>query len=404
MDSFNASKWLKIAVFNLIFVAIAGCLMRYKILYSFPLLQQKHVLHSHSHFAFSGWISLAIMAFMIQFLSKRISIHSKKYQLFLKIHLLSSYGMLIAFAFQGYGFFSISFSTLSIITNLLFAIQYWKDLNRIEIKSVSSSWFKAALFFSVFSSIGAFSLAYLMANKIAHQNWYLLAIYFFLHFQYNGWFIFSCFGFINEKLEKAGSSKVVLIRVLKLFTFACIPAYFLSALWLNLPIWLFIIVIFASVAQLLGWIIFVKEIFTRKQYLTPLLINNSWFYFLLVLIAMSIKVLLQLGSTIPWLSTLAFGFRPIVIGYLHLVLLGIVTLFLLSNYLSNQDFEFKKSIQAGLNIFVLGFFLNEIILLIQGSSAIKYFSVPFANEGLLSASALMLLGISIIARGFIRSK
>lgn len=404
MKPINTTNWIKISIFNLLFVAIAGCLMRYKILYSFPLLQQKHVLHAHSHFAFSGWISLAIMAFMIQFISKQIEINSKKYSVFLIIHLIASYGMLITFSIQGYGLFSISFSTLSIIINVLFVLEYWKDLNKLTSKSISIKWFKAALIFSVISSIGAFSLAFLMANKVNHPNWYLLAIYFFLHFQYNGWFMFSCFGFINEKLEKAQANKSILLKIYRLFAFACIPAYFLSALWLDLPLWIFIIVILASLSQVLGWALFVKEIFKVKENLKSILINKSNFYLLFVLVAMSIKVLLQLGSTIPWLSTLAFGFRPIVIGYLHLVLLGIITLFLLSNYLASTEFSFVTIFRRGMNIFLIGIILNEFILMLQGSSAISYFSLPFANEGLLLASIIMLLGIVFINRATLKSK
>ena len=52
--------------------------------------------------------------------------------------------------------------------------------------------------------------------------------------------------------------------------------------------------------------------------------------------ALSIKFLLQLGSTIPAISQLAFGFRPIVIAYLHLVLLAIITLFLLFYIYANH--------------------------------------------------------------------
>ena len=43
----------------------------------------------------------------------------------------------------------------------------------------------------------------------------------------------------------------------------------------------------------------------------------------------TLKLLLQFGSVIPAVSKLAFGFRPIVIAYLHLVLLAIISLFLL---------------------------------------------------------------------------
>ena len=53
-------------------------------------------------------------------------------------------------------------------------------------------------------------------------------------------------------------------------------------------------------------------------------------------LALTIKFMLQSGSVIPSLSTLAFGFRPIVIGYLHLVLLGFTTLFLLGSMLEDQ--------------------------------------------------------------------
>ncbi|MEY3762201.1 MAG: hypothetical protein RL281_806, partial [Pseudomonadota bacterium] len=56
--------------------------------------------------------------------------------------------------------------------------------------------------------------------------------------------------------------------------------------------------------------------------------------FTLVVIAVSIKLFLQLGSTVHFLSDLAFSFRPIVIGYLHLVLLGVITLFIIGYVLA----------------------------------------------------------------------
>ena len=44
--------WFRIAVFNLLLAF--GVLLRYKIAYSLPFMQQKHMLHAHSHFAFTG--------------------------------------------------------------------------------------------------------------------------------------------------------------------------------------------------------------------------------------------------------------------------------------------------------------------------------------------------------------
>ena len=115
----NNKFWLKISIINLLLVAVLGLLMRYKIGFEFPFLDQKHLQHSHSHFAFSGWISHTLMVLMIGFLEKRINITDtqfiKKYNFLLIANLICSYGMLISFILQGYGLISILFSPFSIV-------------------------------------------------------------------------------------------------------------------------------------------------------------------------------------------------------------------------------------------------------------------------------------------------
>ena len=211
--SFFLRRWLSISFLNLLLVAILGVIMRYKIAFYLPFVEQKHLLHSHSHFAFSGWITQTLMVLLIHYLGcKNGPEVIKKYRWLLYANCITAYGMLVSFIIQGYVFFSISFSTLSIFVAYFFAVVYWKDLNKINEKRISHYWFKAALVFSVLSSIGAFSLAYMMANKILVQNWYLAAIYFFLHFQYNGWFFFACMGLLTAKLS-AHANPVILKRI-----------------------------------------------------------------------------------------------------------------------------------------------------------------------------------------------
>ena len=67
----NSKFWLKFSLLNLLIVALIGLLMRYKIGFEFPFFDQKHLQHSHSHFAFSGWISHTLMVLMIVFLEKK---------------------------------------------------------------------------------------------------------------------------------------------------------------------------------------------------------------------------------------------------------------------------------------------------------------------------------------------
>ena len=71
---------------------------------------------------------------------------------------------------------------------------YFKDLKLVNNDLAAKNWFKAAIFFNVISSIGTFYLAYMMASKHFVQDLYLSSIYYYLHFQYNGWFIFACIG------------------------------------------------------------------------------------------------------------------------------------------------------------------------------------------------------------------
>jgi hypothetical protein len=105
---------------------------------------------------------------------------------------------------------------------------------------------------------------------------------------------------------------------------------------------------------------------------------------------------LQLGSTIPSLSTLAFGFRPIVIGYLHLVLLGVITLFLLGYMFAENLLTINKKAIAGAGIFAAGIIINEIFLMTQGVAALEYINIPFINEFLLLTALIMLTGIALL--------
>src|SRR3954468_12581724 len=111
----SSRKWMSIALFNLMLVAILGVIMRYKIAYSLPFVEQKYVLHAHSHFAFGGWITQALMSLMVASISKQVNKnYFKKYRFILIANLVTSYGMLVSFIYQGYALFSIIFSTLSI--------------------------------------------------------------------------------------------------------------------------------------------------------------------------------------------------------------------------------------------------------------------------------------------------
>jgi hypothetical protein len=390
-------NWLRTAIASLLVVALLGCIMRYKIAFSLPFINQKNLLNAHSHFAFAGWITQAIMTFIAVYIAKYSASSSlKKYNYLLLANLLTAYGMLFSFPFEGYATVSIIFSTLSIFAAYAFAIVVWYDLNKITVKTITHYWIKAALVFNVLSSIGPFTLAYMMATKNIHQDLYLASIYFFLHFQYNGWFFFACMGLFTERLTAQLFSFNLQKNIFYAFVLACIPAYFLSALWLPIPTWLYIIIVIAALAQTIAWSVFLWKLIANRIVIFAQTKPVIKYFFCLSAIAASIKLSLQLGSTIPSISTWAFGFRPIVIGYLHLVFLGIFSIFILAFALYDQYIIYNKRIAAAAWIFIAGIFINEILLMAQGLGAIKYMVVPFVNELLLIAACIMLAGVLVL--------
>lgn len=393
---FKTSFWIRFSIFNLLLVALLGLLMRYKIGFEFPLLDQKSLQHSHSHFAFAGWVSHTLMTLLISFLQKydlKNKIIFKKYNSILIGNLICSYVMLFSFIIQGYGTVSITFSTLSIFVSYWFAYGFFKDCKQIETESIAVKWFKAALFFNVISSLGTFALAFMMATKNIHQNEYLASIYYYLHFQYNGWFFFACMGLLLDYLKITTSSNRIYSQSFILLFWSCIAGYFLSTLWLNLPLWIYIITAISAVVQVIIWYLLFKTIIKENKSIFVNLPGYLKYLIIFISLALSVKFLLQLGSTIPAVSELAFGFRPIVIAYLHLILLAIISLFLLFYVYANNFVVINKKTILGLILFSLGVILNEVVLGIQGVASLSYTLIPFINESLFGIALLLFTSI-----------
>ncbi|MBS1645881.1 MAG: hypothetical protein JST67_00930 [Bacteroidetes bacterium] len=394
---FNASYWIRFSLVNLLVVALLGGLMRYKIGFDFPYLMQKNIQHAHSHFAFSGWIAHTIYVLLITFITEKIPYHNNlsAYTKLLICNLICSYGMLISFFVSGYSFVSIAFS-LALITNNVFMMYYvLRDFKKIESYHPSVVWFKTAMWFNLISSIGTFYLAYMMASKNFNEHLYLAAIYFYLHFQYNGFFIFSCMGLVINKLPKYFPAYTYNKKIFILFFASCIPAYFLSVLWAKLPVWLYAITVASAFVQVGAWLLFLKEV--RHAFKQPNTFPKyAQFMFVFVGIAFSIKLLLQLGSTIPEVSKLAFGFRPVVIAYLHLVLLAVISVFLLAYLFAAHIIQVRKETTIAFTIFLIGVFLNELALAIQGVASFAYLPIPYINEALFVIALNLVVGAALI--------
>ncbi len=394
----SKDKFVRLGLINLSIVALIGVIMRYKIGFEFPYFDQKYLLHGHSHFAFAGWVSHLLFVFFSNFLVQHggANINKAKYKYLIYANLGCAYGMLIAFILHGYGMISIFFSSCSVLIGFIYGWHYITDSKKYVSLHPSTPWFNLALIFNVLSSVGTFSLAFMMVTKNFNQHIYLGSIYYYLHFQYSGWFFFGCMGLFLAKLDKTlpnGIDQSLNQKVLFNFGLACLPAYLLSVLWLELPWYIYSLAIVAVLLQFRGLWYFIRLISANYSF-----IKTHWqmpirVLYTLSFIALIIKLNLQGGSTIPEISKLAFGFRSIVIAYLHLVLLGIVSFFLLGYVYHEKNFKQNNFTYVGLLFFCTGVFLNELFLMIQGVSSFSYTLIPYLNETLFVVSIFMLFGL-----------
>ena len=390
----HRSFWLKFSVFNFFLVALLGVIMRYKILYSLPFLDQKHLQEAHSHFAFYGWITNALYVLILIYLGKvNSALNLKKYENLIIANIIASFAMLGTFIYGGYFWGSIVASTVSLLCSFVFFYFFLKDSTKIQ--DASKIWFQAGLFFAVISSLGVFNLAYMKMSGNIKQDLYLGSEYYFLHFQYNGFFIFSCIGLLLFSLKEAvapiSESKNKLIFWLMFF--GCLIGFGLSVLWMKMPVSIFTVIVIATIAQTIGAVLLYD--FVKKSWGNLILKWSPMQRFVLIFagFAFAVKIALQLGSNIPALNQFAFGFRNVVIAYLHLVLLMCIATFLINQILATNYFTITKQLLLGVKLLLLGIFLNEFILGLMGIFSIKYIAIPYANHMLLYVSLLMFVSI-----------
>jgi hypothetical protein len=399
-------RWYQVGFFNLLLVAVIGLLLRYKILASLPGVNHKYFLHGHSHFAFAGWVSLIIMVAIVHFIydaGHKEILPAAKWILI--AHLVSAYGMLLVFPIQGYAPLSIAFSTLNILVSYYFVIRLWKYSNKSIWGSAASRCIRAAMVFLVLSSVGAFWLAGLMASHSITQSLYFSALYFFLHFQYNGWFFFGIAGIwlahVHCKSIKANKN---LNAGIKYLIVACVPAVILSGLWMSLPGWAYWLAIGAALLQVIA-VIVISKYFNKlfSEIISRLSIIEKWLYGI-AMFSFLLRILLQALSVIPALGKFAFAYRPVVIGYLHLILLGCISFFLIAYLFGKNVWNFQSSIiKFSVSLIIMGFLMTELTLMFQGFGYIGWISIPYIREALFLAAVLLFGGITLLVSGFLKT-
>ncbi len=371
----------------LIFFFIASCLgllLRWHYVQPIAGFKYPYWLHAHSHLMFLGWVFNALS---IGFVSRLLptSTYIRYTRIFVIINLLVAC-MLISFPLQGYGVVSIIVSTLHTVMVVWFSFRFFSDTK--STRNTHSVWFaRTSLMFFIISAAGPFALGVLMANGLGQTQWYYLAVYYYLHFQYNGVFTFGAlalfFGLLVDKGITPADHPVRMIKILLIIS--CFPAYVLSTLWTTPGAVFNAIGALAGGMQLVAFVYVVILVRSAWNEIKTKFSHQAYALLAIALIAFGVKFLLQFISAHPSVALLAYEVRFYVIAYLHLVLLG-VSFFLLGWYFENG---FIRSMRwRYLILLMVGFFLSELVMV-----GVTIFPTAQVPALLVGTSMLMVLGI-----------
>ena len=323
-------------------------------------LNFKYILHAHSHTALLGWIYLGLTTLIYKiFLSE-----AEKSKLYKRIFVFTNIcilGMLVTFPFQGYALYSIIFSTLFLFASYWFT---WFAIKNIpEHLKHRFSWklVKASLWYLVFSSIGPWAIGGVMATLGTESIWYKTSIYFYLHFQYNGWFILALLGILFYILEeKSFLFKAEQLKSLYfLLNFAVLLTLFLSVLWFGPPKIIYVLGFIGAVAQILAFYELYLLLKRQRSFLIKSFSPHGLLLFKIAGVLLVVKVFMQFFSAFPYMADLAYRLKDFVIGYLHLVFLGIVIPLMLAflNY-----FRLLNIPKSFLWFFLVAFITTEALI------------------------------------------
>lgn len=347
-----------------IFSAFYGLVLRWNFAFPSALISYKNLLQGHSHVAFLGWGYLAAIFGIFKLFIPEGKRNSPVYKVTLTIIVTTITLMLFSFISSGYKVFSIVLLSVFGVATYVLSFRMLKDLKGSD---TSTNLVKYGIYYYLISSLATWFLAFVIVTQ-GKTDLYYNSVYFYLHFLYNGFFVFTLFGLLFKILKK---QKITISTSLKKYFFiflniACIPAYILSILWSTKSITYNIIGFLASVLQLISLLFLFKIL---KQILVQLKWGNTSKILLkFAMVAYLLKILAQLASSLPYFVEKSLALKPFfIIGYLHLFTLAFMSVLLILLLKQLKTIYINSIIsKVGIGFFLTGIFFTEILLFLQG--------------------------------------
>ncbi len=380
--------WRMMPLIWLIVAMCMGTLLRSFHVWPFAFVQYEHLLHGHSHTAMLGWVFSAITALAAAKIFPGLAQSSLIKGWFVLLQ-ISIAGMAFAFPLQGYALWSITFSTMHMLL-FYFLFVYCLKIYGLRDRSPVKILFFTAGACMIIASAGPWALGILSALKLQAHPLYTLSVQHFLHFLIEGWFVLSIAALLPLKNIQIPAGRSFFLHLFAyIASLILLFQIFVSAAF-SYP-WLQTVSLAGAIIQ----IAIFTSLFRYAGLQNPFNKGFMKQIFIFTLLLLFVKSMLQLYATLPFVNPEIILIQPFRIGYLHLVLLGIVSaslimLFLREGWLKYHNTFAKFSLAA----YWASLVLHVSLLFVQGLLVRAFLvSVPWYNEVLLITSLGMLAGI-----------
>ncbi len=357
--------WFLAALANLLIAACIGTTLRAVYIWEIPFVRFKPLLHAHSHVAMLGWLFPALAVFLLR--DEAPGGPSRVSRRLLLVAQLAVAAMLFSFPVQGYGSISIPAASLHLLTGYIIALRIWKATQGWE-PGGSRLLARMAVIMMTISTLGVWAIGPVLANGLFGTEAYYWSIQFFLHFQMNGWFWFGALALWSRWAETHGDPRPFDRTTIRLWTISTFMTFALAIAWSERHPVVYAVNSVGVVLQAwAGWRTF-RSIRSAQSGLHTKAALWAWRCVTYALVGMALKVLMQAAVAIPPLAVMAFTIRNYVIGFIHLNMLGAISLMLFAMALLEGWFiSTHRTARIGLSLFTGGVLLSELLLFGQGT-------------------------------------
>lgn len=392
----NHKYYYSITLILFLLSAFFGLLIRWNFAFPMTGFEYQGFLQGHSHVAFLGWGYLATIGAIMHYFIPLKKQKSKVYRWTITLILITIVLMLVSFPLTGYKVFSIVLLSVFGITSYVLSFRL---LNDMKGNDTANKFVKFGIYYYLLSSLATWFLAIVLVTQ-GKTELYYNTVYFYLHFLYNGFFVFALFGVLFKILKDQGvlyNEKWVYNSFIYLNA-ACVPAFALSVLWSTESPIVYVIGFAASVLQVISLLFLLRAVYQISHALKWSRIATLLLSFLLI--AYSLKIGMQLSSSIPYFVEKSLMLKPyFIIGYLHLFTLGILSVFLILILHQMQKINLNAVYpKFGTSLFLIGVICTEVLFFMQGFMLL--FSkglIPNYAIILCLLSAIIVLGLLILS-------